>query len=70
MDSEMAKATKEKEEGLSEMLGVRVSKGDLERLDALAERLELCHPAVSVGLLKRPACKTSAPLKASLANSI
>jgi hypothetical protein len=38
---EMAKATKDKEEGLSEMLGVRVSKGDLERLDALADRLPI-----------------------------
>jgi hypothetical protein len=32
---------KDKDEGLSEMLGVRVSKADLERIDALAARLPI-----------------------------
>jgi hypothetical protein len=41
VDSEMAKATKEKDEGLSAMLGVRVSADDLARLDALADRLPI-----------------------------
>jgi hypothetical protein len=37
----MAKATKDKDEGLLKMLGVRVSADDLARLDALAERLPI-----------------------------
>jgi hypothetical protein len=36
----MAKTTKDKD-GLSEMLGVRVSADDLARIDALAERLPI-----------------------------
>jgi hypothetical protein len=40
VETTMAKA-KDKDEGLSEMLGVRVSKADLDRLDALTERLPI-----------------------------
>jgi hypothetical protein len=38
---EMAKTTKEKEPGLTEMLGVRVSADDLARLDAIADLLPI-----------------------------
>jgi hypothetical protein len=40
VETEMAKATKDKD-GLSEMLGVRVSPDDLVRIDALAERFPI-----------------------------
>lgn len=36
-----AKATKDKDEGLSAMLGVRVSADDLARIDAIAEKLPI-----------------------------
>ena len=36
-----AKATKDKDEGLSAMLGVRVSADDLARLEALTERFPI-----------------------------
>jgi hypothetical protein len=38
---EMAREKSKDKEGLSEMLGVRVSADDLARLDALAERLPI-----------------------------
>ena len=40
MEPTMAKTTRDKD-GLSEMLGVRVSADDLARLDLLAERLPI-----------------------------
>jgi hypothetical protein len=41
VETEMAKDKAKDKEGLSEMLGVRVSADDLARLDALAERLPI-----------------------------
>jgi hypothetical protein len=52
---EMAKAMKAKD-GLSEMLGVRVSTDDLTRIDALAQRIEvgtrhsIARAALRIGL--------------------
>lgn len=40
----MAKATKDRDDGLTEMLGIRVSADDRARIDALAERLPVGTP--------------------------